>query len=80
MKWFSLRWHRIRGGWRCKIGIHRWKGYQDLGDGKSVTQISGYKRPRGIKDFRKCTWCGKSQGVLRLGDDRTRVLVWGNPK
>ena len=51
------RWHRIRGGWRCLVGIHRLRGYQDCGDGVNVASASPYGRP-GPGQWRKCDWCG----------------------
>ena len=51
------RWHRIRGGWRCKIGLHRLRGYQDLGDGVHVAPASPHGKP-GPRTWRKCDWCG----------------------
>ena len=54
----ALRWHRIRGGWRCVVGLHRLKAYHDLGDGVSVQPMKGRALPQSKHDFRKCEWCG----------------------
>lgn len=63
-------------GLRCKLRIHKWKGYHDGGDGINLSPISGYRKPHGVYDFRKCNWCGETNGVYRSGDDRIRVLLW----
>lgn len=72
-----LRWHRVKGGWRCVLGIHRWRGHHDLGDNINVQPISGYRKPHGARDFRVCSWCGAHAVAFRIGDDRMRSFVWG---
>lgn len=56
-----LRWHRARGGWRCKLGIHRWRAHRDLGDGINVGPYPAYRAPKHKDSWRTCTWCGASE-------------------
>ena len=51
------RWHRIRGGWRCVVNIHRLRGYEDCGDGINVAPFNPYGKP-GPNCWRVCDWCG----------------------
>ena len=78
----SLRYRRYRAAsvWRCRLQIHRWQGYHDLGDGVNVQPISGYRKPFGRKDFRRCTWCGARTGVIETGDDRVKIYLWKRVK
>ena len=55
------RWHRIRGGWRCKVGVHRWRGHMDCGDGVNVRPWNPHHPWPGA--WRVCTWCGLSHVV-----------------
>lgn len=71
---FSL--YRLRSQLRCALGVHRWRGYHDLGDGVNVQPISGYRKPLGANDFRTCSWCGKHHVAIR-GGDRVRFFFWG---
>ena len=75
----SLRWRWYRAGsrLRCRIGLHRWQGYHDLGDGVNVQPISGYGKPHGQKDFRRCSWCGAKASAVRLSDGLTQWFRWG---
>jgi hypothetical protein len=54
-----LRWflHRVRGGYRCWLGLNRLRGFSDCGDGVNVAHRSPYGPP-GRGDWRKCDWCG----------------------
>lgn len=74
----ALRWHRIRGGWRCKVGIHRWRGHEDCGDSVNVRLVSGYRKPGSLKCWRVCDWCGARSTVAAIYDvgGRSRVLRW----
>lgn len=63
---------RLRGGWRCKIGVHRLRGYRDCGDGVNVAPFNPRGRPL-FGCFRKCEWCGARWGVA---DDGGLRFVW----
>jgi len=53
-----LRWHRLRGGWRCKVGLHRLRGHVDCGDGVNIAPYDPLtSRPRSGA-WRVCDWCG----------------------
>lgn len=54
LKW---RLHRIRGGWRCAVGLHRLRGYEDCGDGVNVAPYHPRAMP-GPRCWRVCEWCG----------------------
>lgn len=50
--------HRVRGGWRCKVGIHRLRGHRDCGDGVNVAPYNAHAVSPGPNAWRVCTWCG----------------------
>lgn len=71
-----LRWWRLRGGWRCAVRVHRWRGHDDCGDGVNVMPISGYRKPRSIHSWRVCTWCG-AHAIAARTDGMSLNLTWG---
>lgn len=54
----ALRWYRIKGGWRCKIGVHRLRGHIDCGDGIHVAPYDPYVTRPARGAWRVCDWCG----------------------
>jgi hypothetical protein len=74
----ALRLHRVRGGWRCKVGIHRWRGHMDCGDGVNVAPWNQRLPCRGA--WRVCDWCGAQAvakpGPRRVGNKLTVEYRW----
>ena len=51
-------WHRVRGGWRCLVGVHRLVGHRDCGDGVNVADYDAYTVRPAQGAWRVCSWCG----------------------
>ncbi len=66
--------YRQRSSLRCWIGLHRWRGHEDCGDGVHVAPISGYRSPRSHHAWRVCTWCGAHEISLPRDFDK---FMWG---
>ena len=54
----ACAWHRVRGGWRCVVGIHRLRGHIDCGDGVNVASYNPHAARPAQGAWRKCEWCG----------------------
>ena len=50
--------HRIRGGWRCVVGLHSLRGHIDCGDGENIAPYDPLVRRPQRGAWRVCTWCG----------------------
>jgi hypothetical protein len=63
------RWHRVKGGWRCRVGIHRWRGYIPASNEGNISPAP-HKEALAAGGWRVCTWCGERERSPLSEDSR----------
>ena len=55
---WRYRWYRFMSRLRCALGVHRFVGYIDCGDGMNVAPYPAYLAKPAQGAWRVCSWCG----------------------